>query len=295
MEDSAVDKIFLPIKVHAVKLEYLRLKLEKMPHGYFCSRRGRRAVAITYDPANPKCSSRSSRVYYTSTKRGKIYSEVINNYLNIKSEYDYLLSGWNSTYGIAPPRVKFPIKQYHDPHHMNNAYYEAQKEKQGKYVPDNPTVSEFGEFKSKNELMAATALKQMDIPFKYETELYIEETDEKINPDFLINFFEIDRCSYLEVLGMNDKGDYAVRTSAKINSYSRGEYRPGREVIYVLMYDKYNFDEVYFIQQVLSAFDSMIPDSALEWGKDFFSIQLSSSDESCGNTTLGYISFTSTA
>ena len=281
-----MDKIFLPIKVHAVKLEYLRLKLEKMPHGYFCSRRGRRAVAITYDPANPKCSSRSSRVYYTSTKRGKIYSEVINNYLNIKSEYDYLLSGWNSTYVIAPPRVKFPIKQFHDPHHMNNAYYESQKEKQGKYVPENPTISEYGEFKSKNELMAATALKQMDIPFKYETELYIEETDEKINPDFLINFFEIDRCSYLEVLGMNDKGDYAVRTSAKINSYSRGEYRPGREVIYVLMYDKYNFDEVYFIQQVLSAFDSMIPDSALEWGKDFFSIQLSSSDESCGNTTL---------
>ena len=290
-----MDKLLLPIKVHAVKLEYLRLKLEKMPHGYFCSRRGRRAVAITYDPANPKCSSRSSRVYYTSTKRGKIYSEVINNYLNIKSEYDYLLSGWNSTYVIAPPRVKFPIKQYHDPHHMNNAYYESQKEKQGKYVPDNPTISEYGEFKSKNELMAATALKQMDIPFKYETELYIEETDEKINPDFLINFFEIDRCSYLEVLGMNDKGDYAVRTSAKINSYSRGEYRPGREVIYVLMYDKYNFDEVYFIQQVLSAFDSMIPDSALEWGNDVCLAQLSSSDESCGNTTLGYISFTSTA
>lgn len=169
---------------------------------------------------------------------------------------------------------------------MNNAYYESQKEKQGKYVPDNPTISEYGEFKSKNELMAATALKQMDIPFKYETELYIEETDEKINPDFLINFFEIDRCSYLEVLGMNDKGDYAVRTSAKINSYSRGEYRPGREVIYVLMYDKYNFDEVYFIQQVLSAFDSMIPDSALEWGNDVCLAQLSSSDESCGNTTL---------
>ena len=216
-----MDKIFLPIKVHAVKLEYLRLKLEKMPHGYFCSRRGRRAVAITYDPANPKCSSRSSRVYYTSTKRGKIYSEVINNYLNIKSEYDYLLSGWNSTYVIAPPRVKFPIKQYHDPHHMNNAYYEAQKEKQGKYVPDNPTISEYGEFKSKNELMAATALKQMDIPFKYETELYIEETDEKINPDFLINFFEIDRCSYLEALGMNDTGRIQTRQSSYLCSYVR--------------------------------------------------------------------------
>ena len=206
--------------------------------------------------------------------------------MNIKKEFDYLLTRWNSTYCFAPPRVKFPIKQFHDPHLMNNEYYNSKEDNLGKYVPDNPTISEYGEFKSKNELMAATALNQMGIPFKYETELYIEETDEKINPDFLINFFEIDRCSYLEVLGMNDKGDYAVRTSAKINSYSRGEYRPGREVIYVLMYDKYNFDEVYFIQQVLSAFDSMIPDSALEWGKDFFSIQLSSSDESCGNTTL---------
>ena len=147
MEDSVVDKIFLPIKVHAVKLEYLRLKLEKMPHGYFCSRRGRSAVAITYDPGNPKCSKRSSRVFYTSTKRGQLYSEVINNYLNIKREYDYLLTGWNSTYGIAPPRVKFPIKQYYDPHHMDNAYFNAKKEKQGKYVPDNPTVSEFGELK----------------------------------------------------------------------------------------------------------------------------------------------------
>ena len=290
-----MDKIFLPIKVHAVKLEYLRLKLEKMPHGYFCSRRGRSAVAITYDPGNPKCSKRSSRVFYTSTKRGQLYSEVINSYLNIKREYDYLLTGWNSTYGIAPPRVKFPIKQYYDPHHMDNAYFNAKKEKQGKYVPDNPTVSEFGEFKSKNELMAATALNQMGIPFKYETELYFEETDEKINPDFLVNFFEIDRCCYLEVLGMNDKGDYSVRTSSKINGYSKGEYRPGREVIYVLLYDKHNFDGVYFMQQVLSAFDSMIPDSALEWGKDFSSIQLSLSDESCGNTTLGYISFTSTA
>ena len=295
MEDSAVDKIFLPIKVHAVKLEYLRLKLEKMPHGYFNRRRGQSVVVVTYEPDNPKCSSKRPRIFFTSTKRGKLYTEIINGYLNIKKEFDYLLTRWNSTYCFAPPRVKFPIKQFHDPHLMNNEYYNSKEDNLGKYVPDNPTISEYGEFKSKNELMAATALKQMDIPFKYETELYIEETDEKINPDFLINFFEIDRCSYLEVLGMNDKGDYAVRTSAKINSYSRGEYRPGREVIYVLMYDKYNFDEVYFIQQVLSAFDSMIPDSALEWGKDFFSIQLSSSDESCGNTTLGYISFTSTA
>jgi hypothetical protein len=73
---------------------------------------------------------------------------------------------------------------------------------------------------------------------------------------------------------MNDKGDYSVRTSYKINSYSKGKYRPGREVIYVHLYDKYNFDGVYFVQQVLTAFDSMIPDSALSWNADIKAINV---------------------
>ena len=47
--------------------------------------------------------------------------------------------------------------------------------------------------------------------------------------------------------------------------YSKDKYRPGREVIYVILYDKSNFDKDYFISQVLSAFNDMIPDSALVW------------------------------
>ncbi len=43
------------------------------------------------------------------------------------------------------------------------------------------------------------------------------------------------------------------------------KYRPGREVIYVLVYDKNNFDREYFISQVMTAFNDMIPDSALQW------------------------------
>ena len=84
----------------------------------------------------------------------------------------------------------------------------------------------------------------------------------------MINFFEIDRCAYLEILGMNDKVDYSVRTAAKMNSFSKDTYRPGREVIYVILYDKANFDEDYFVSQILTAFNNMIPDSALVWKSD---------------------------
>ena len=64
---------------------------------------------------------------------------------------------------------------------------------------------------------------------------------------------------------MNDKIEYFVKTCNKIYGFSKENYRPGREVIYVFMYDKYNFDKEYFVSQVLSAYNDMIPDSALIW------------------------------
>ena len=198
----------------------------------------------------------------------KELGEKINNYLVLKSEYDALLDDWNSRYRFAPPRVVFPIRQYADPHFMNNGYFSKQAERCGNYIPDNPTFSEHGDLKSKNELMGADLLKEMGIPFKYEPSVYIKEADETINPDYLVSFFEIDRCSYLEVLGMTDKIGYSMRTVEKISDFSKGKFRPGREVIYVLLYDKANFDKDYFVSQVLSAFNDMIPDSALIWEEE---------------------------
>lgn len=263
-----MERIVLPMKVHAVKLEYRRQLLETMPHGYFKVRKGHNCVIVTRDSENPEVCPRRPKTYRISTKRGRRFSIVINKYLRIKAEYESLLNSWNATYRLAPPGVKFPIKQLYDPHMMNNDYFRNKEEHCGNYRKDNPTYSEDEELKSKNELIAAGLLKQMGIPVKYETSVSIEETGETINPDFLADFYEIDRCAYVELLGMSDKFDYAARTSSKINSFSRGKYRPGREVIYVLLYDKHNFDAVYFVEQVLSAFNTMIPDSALEWGEN---------------------------
>ncbi len=264
----------IPLKVHAVKLEYRRLLLEQIPHGYICIRRGQKQVAITYEPDMPKTSPRRPRFLSVSTARGKEYAEKISKYLKIKLEYDYLLNSWYATYCIAPPRVRFPITPLLVSHDMNNEYFDSKKENCGKYIADNPTFSDHGDLKSKNELIASELLQHMGIPFKYETELYIPEVGKTINPDFLLSFYEIDRCFYLEVLGMNDKGDYSVKTATKLYDYSKGKYRPGREVIYIVLYDKSNFDSTVFVHQVLSAFNTLIPDDALEWGIENTAIPL---------------------
>jgi hypothetical protein len=260
-----MNSIVLPMKVHAVKLEYRRLKLEKMLQGRFKTMRGKQYVLISKDPAMPRFNTRHPRILNVDTELGRKYSERISEYIKIKTEYDELLNDWNTRYSFAPPRVNFPIKQYSDPHEMNNEYYNRQAERCGKYQPDNPTVSDHGDLKSKNELMGADLLKFMGIPFKYETEIYLEEIEETINPDCLVNFYEIDRCAYLEILGMNDKVGYSMKTVTKMNGFSLGKYRPGREVIYVLLYDKANFDRDYFVSQVMTAFNDMIPDDALVW------------------------------
>ena len=260
-----MNNIVLPMKVHAVKLEYRRLQLEKIPHGYFCQRRGRDSVAITYDPDDERCSTKHARVFYINTKNGMFYSKAVTNYIRLKCEYDSLLSSWRALYSIQPPQVIFPIKQYYDPHLMNNDFYNMQTECCGAYKPDNPTVSDHGELKSKNEQIGADLLKQLDIPFKYEPVVYLPSIEQTINPDYIIDFYEIDRCSYVEILGMSDKLDYSVRTATKTLGYSLDRYRPGREVIYVHLYDKNNFDEDYFVSQILSAFNDMIPDNTLIW------------------------------
>ena len=47
-----MERIVFPMKVHAVKLEYRRRLLDKLIHGYFCVKRGKKSVAITCDPDN---------------------------------------------------------------------------------------------------------------------------------------------------------------------------------------------------------------------------------------------------
>ena len=281
-----IKKIELPMKVHAAKLEYRKQLLNTIPHGYFRVRKGKNRVIVTFDPEIPTVSSVRPKTHVISSKRGKTYSEAVLYYQEVKAEYDSLLKSWNETYCFAPPRVKLPLKKAYNPHKMNNEYFNKLEDYQGRYVPENPTISDDGIFKSKNELIAADALKEMGIPFKYETKLNIDEAKETINPDFLLDFFEIDRCSYLEVLGMNDKFSYAASTTIKISSYSKGNYRPGRDVIYVHLYDKYNFDKAYFIKMVWAAYDCLIPDDALDWGDNHNHVLLPLSDESCGNTTL---------
>ena len=254
----------LPIKTHAVKIRYREQLLKQMVHGSFGTHRGSRCVYITYDPNNDSITQKYPKRYSLESKRGKHYTPLIERFLLLKAEFEQLLADWRSTYVFEPPMVSFPIVNTYDPHHMNNRFFEEVCSKSNSMPVEHPVYSGDDILRSKNEQMGKGLFRALGVPFKYEAALDINNPDGYV-PDYLLSFFEIDRCIYAEICGMTDKYEYSRSTAQKINFYSSNHYRPGREIIYSFMYDKYNFDEEYFASQILSAFETLIPDSALDW------------------------------
>ena len=254
----------LPMKVHAVKIRYREQLLRKMVHGRFGMNKGRQCVYITYTPRDKKLTRRTQKRYFVDSTRGKEYTLQIQKYLAVKAEYDRLLLDWRTTYAFEPPMIKFPINNTYDPHHMDNRFFNDAVDNSNDMKNDSPVYSGDDVLKSKNEQFGRDLLRSMGIPYKYEAALDAQNSEGYV-PDFLLSFYEIDRCIYAELFGMTDKYEYSNRTTSKLSFYSRNHYRPGREIIYAFMYDKYNFDEEYFASMVLSAFDNLIPDSALDW------------------------------
>ena len=254
----------LPLKVHAVKIRYREQLLRTMPHGRFGMYRGKRCVYISYIPGNSEVSMLNRKRYMVDSKQGREYTLQIERYLSIKAEYDRLLLDWRLLYTVEPPAIRFPIVQTYDPHHMDNRFFDDAIDKTNTIQAEHPVYSGCDVLKSKNEQFGKSIFKQLGIPYKYEVALDVDNPDGFI-PDYLLSFFEIDRCIYAEICGMSDKYEYSRTTAQKINFYSNNNYRPGREIVYSFMYDKYNFDEAYFTELILGAYNALIPEEALDW------------------------------
>lgn len=254
----------LPLKVHAVKIRYRERVLRKMVHGRIATMGGKRYVYITYVPDDDSVTKHRQLRYCVDSPKGREFAPKVAKYIKVKADFDKLLLDWRELYRIEPPEVRFPICSNWDPHHMDNQFYKDAVAASNELSAQHPVYSGGDVLKSKNEQFGKDRLVELGIPYKYEPALDIKSPD-GIVPDFLISFYEIDRCVYAEIGGMSEKYDYSRSIAEKIQFYSANFYRHGREMIYCFMFDKYNFDEDVFAAQVLAAYDVLIPEDALDW------------------------------
>ena len=256
--------MYLPKRVHAVKIRYREQVLRKLPHGRFGMYKGKKCVYISYLPGKANVTGRTQERHFLDSAKGREFAPQIKKYLAVRAEFDKLLAEWRAEYASDPPMVKFPIVQPFDPQHLDNKFFQNAEANANTKKNDHPVYSDDDVLRSKNEQFGKGVFKKLGIPYKYEAALAVNNPAGYV-PDYLLSFYEIDRCIYAEICGMSDDYDYSTTIAKKLSFYSKNQYRPGREIVYGFMYDKYNFDEEYFAWQVLSAFDTLIPESALDW------------------------------
>ncbi|MCF0136248.1 MAG: hypothetical protein HUJ69_07500 [Lachnospiraceae bacterium] len=92
-------------------------------------------------------------------------------------------------------------------------------------------VTEKGEtVRSKSELLIASYLYKMQIPYKYEKPLSLAGTG-TVHPDFTIIDPHTLREVYIEHMGMMDNDDYRANALRKLESYILNGYLPGESLI----------------------------------------------------------------
>lgn len=95
--------------------------------------------------------------------------------------------------------------------------------------------------RSKSEKMIADKLYYLNIPYKYETKLYLKGFG-YVYPDFKILSVKYRKEYYLEHFGMMDDIEYAMKATKKIKTYENSGYIMGKNIIYTFETSDSTFD-----------------------------------------------------
>ena len=86
--------------------------------------------------------------------------------------------------------------------------------------------------RSRGEMMVGNALKELGLDAKYEPTLILKG-GRKRNPDYSFPVRIIDRCFFVEVMGMTDDGEYVDNNHVKIDEYMRNGIFINRDLIII--------------------------------------------------------------
>ena len=86
--------------------------------------------------------------------------------------------------------------------------------------------------RSRGEMIIGNALKTLGLEAKYEP-LITLKSGKKKNPDYSFPVRIIDRCFYIEFMGMTDDNDYINYNYGKIDEYMRSGILPNRDLILI--------------------------------------------------------------
>ncbi len=81
-------------------------------------------------------------------------------------------------------------------------------------------------------MFIGNALKDLGLDAKYEPTLELKG-GRKIHPDYAFPVYSIDRCFFIEFMGMCDNEEYLNHNYGRIDEYMRNDILPNRDLILI--------------------------------------------------------------
>lgn len=125
----------------------------------------------------------------------------------------------------------FKLHQDSSPHNLE--CWKNQVPCSNNYKNENQYIDSYGfNVKTRGEMLVAAALKDLGLEAKYEPILTLRN-GRKRTPDYSFPVPAIDRCFYVEFMGMADDGNYLNKNFGKIDEYIQSGIFPGRDLILI--------------------------------------------------------------
>lgn len=218
-----------------LRIAYLKELYSKYPHGYFGTLCGDPAIIVTYDPKDPKVTSRKRKRFRTHTKKGQEYASLISKANTIKCLLDKMLNEWNSIYRDPPFDIKMPIKRTRK-QVLSREFFKNAKGNQNPKEQERPIYYKGNTFRSKNDLINFIIVEEMGYECKYEVRILLPGMSNPIYPDAMIYAPEVDAVLCMEIDGAMDDPDYMDRSENKRKKYIRNGFVENKDVIYVRLW-----------------------------------------------------------
>lgn len=207
--------------------EYMRLKgtLETMPRYKAGIHKGT-PVIREYSGGG------SSRIRHDAHTTGPNYADMqkklaqYDKYMNAKAVFGAELKRRHLS---VPSGFKF----IRDPSDFDCSAWELLMPCSNPHEVNTKLYDDYGyNVRSRGEMIIGNVLKDLGLEAKYEPSLLMKGTRKK-NPDYSFPVPVIDRCFFVEFMGMTDDDTYIENNYGKIDEYMRNGILPGRDLILI--------------------------------------------------------------
>ena len=210
----------------AIWFEYWRGRLAELPRGTFTVRRGKEYVRIFGENGGATFERR------IDTEEGALLARQVSEYQVMKSEYDAAMNSFKMLYPRTIPESQGEIQRALPiPEVMTLAYYENPPDIKDPYEPQTPYVFEGIIMKSRFEVLAGDAFRELGLEFKYDVPIVTPQGNYFI--DMIVPVPERGRCVGFEFCGKVDNFKYMNSNCTKKLAYLEVGLIPNHDVIFV--------------------------------------------------------------